>query len=99
MAGDVDIDDPDVPLAPNPDVPGDVDIPDTDVPTTSKPNNPSKPAVKNPAPQTSTLTEIEDEDVPLAAVPQTGDNSGAWIAAAILAACGLVVLGKKREEA
>ena len=97
--GDVDIDDPDVPLAPNPDVPGDVDIPDTDVPTTSKPNNPSKPAVKNPAPQTSTLTEIEDEDVPLAAVPQTGDNSGAWIAAAILAACGLVVLGKKREEA
>lgn len=94
---DVIIDDPNVPLAPGPDIP-DVDIDDPDVPMTNKP---TAPAEKNPVPQpTATgLTEIEDEDVPLAEVPQTGDNTGLWIAAAILAACGLVTLGKKREDA
>lgn len=98
--GDVDIEEPDVPLAPGPDIPSDdVDIADNDVPMANKP---SKPAGKNPVPQSSAtgLTEIEEEAVPLAEVPKTGDNSAMWIAAAVLAACGLVALGqKKREEA
>lgn len=98
--GDVDIEEPDVPLAPGPDTPSDdVNITDNDVPMANKP---SKPAGKNPVPQSSAtgLTEIEEEAVPLAEVPKTGDNSAMWIAAAVLAACGLVALGqKKREEA
>ena len=45
--------------------------------------------------------DIPDEEIPLADVPNTGDNTMMWSALAILAACGLVVLraSQKREEA
>ena len=45
---------------------------------------------------------IPDDDVPLAAVPRTGDSSGVWHMMAILSAFGLIAMSlldkKKRQE-
>lgn len=38
------------------------------------------------------LVEIPDDDVPLADVPRTGDETGVWYVLALLAAGGLLVL-------
>ena len=61
---------------------------------------------KWPEPPTNNVTEddgleeIEEEEVPLADVPDTGDSSFVFIVQAILSACGLVYLAltKKQEE-
>ena len=45
--------------------------------------------------------EVEDPDVPLAAVPQTGDNTAMWVTTAVASGAGLIWLavdGKKRRE-
>ena len=45
--------------------------------------------------------EIDDPDVPLSDVPQTGDLSMAWYAAVVMSALGLLiltVLGRKRAR-
>ena len=44
------------------------------------------------------LVEIEDEDVPLADVPQTGDMSFLWVALSAVSAGGAVLLNRKRKE-
>ena len=44
------------------------------------------------------LVEIEDEDVPLADVPQTGDLSLLWVALSAVCAGGAVLLNRKRKE-
>ena len=44
------------------------------------------------------LVEIEDEDVPLADVPQTGDMSLLWVALSAVSAGGAVLLNRKRKE-
>jgi len=43
-------------------------------------------------------TEILDEEVPLAAAPETGDISGLWVALSGISAAGMVLLGRKRKE-
>lgn len=72
---------------PNPD-PGpepdpDIDVPDPDVPLVAPPEE---------------EIEVPDDDVPLADVPQTGDISAMWYAAALFSACGLAVLALLRKE-
>ena len=42
--------------------------------------------------------EIPDEEVPLAAVPKTGDISALWMALSGLSASGFFFLGKKRKD-
>lgn len=45
--------------------------------------------------------DILDEDVPLANVPLTADDTGVWYTIVALSACGLMVLlftGKRKEE-
>ena len=44
------------------------------------------------------LVEIEDEDVPLADVPQTGDMSLLWVALSAVSAGGAILLNRKRKE-
>ena len=86
------IDDPDVPLDPEPTEPGDGDteIDDPDVPLDPAPDLPDGETV------------IDDEDVPLAPGPQTGDNSALalLIGLMVLSGTGLAVLllGKKKGK-
>jgi len=42
---------------------------------------------------------ILDEDVPLAAAPQTGDNSIVYVLMSLISLCGIVLLSKKRSVA
>lgn len=44
------------------------------------------------------LEDIDDGDVPLAAVPETGDLSFGWYLMTALSALGLAVLGRKRRQ-
>ena len=41
---------------------------------------------------------IPDEEVPLAKVPVTGDNSAIWFALGVLSLAGLVLLNSKRKK-
>lgn len=45
------------------------------------------------------LETILDEEVPLAAVPQTGDNSVMYLLVSLLSLCGIILLAKKRRVA
>jgi len=94
--GDVDIDDPDVPLGPGPG--GDEDGDDTSGQqpggSDNKPQNPGNSG-------NGGEDEIEDEPVPLAATPKTGDNQGMlWVLFLVSGAAltGLVFAEKKRGE-
>ena len=42
-------------------------------------------------------TLLNDEDVPLAKVPKTGDNLLLWFFAAVASAIGALGLGRKRD--
>ena len=44
------------------------------------------------------LTEIDDEDVPLADAPKTGDITGVLALISLFSAGGLLVLNRKRDE-
>ena len=44
------------------------------------------------------LVEILDEEVPLAAVPQTGDVTALWLALSALSGSGLAIVSKKRKS-
>jgi len=44
------------------------------------------------------LVEILDEEVPLAAVPQTGDVTALWLALSVLSGSGLAIVSKKRKS-
>ena len=82
------------------------DIPDPDTPTTDQPTDPTDPGTTDPTDPTDPTqpgggTDLEDPDVPTAEVPETGDASLIWAAAALLSGIGLawlVISGKKREE-
>lgn len=85
---DIDIPDDDVPLSPNPNVPT-LDIPDGNVPLASVSGTDDG------------LVEIEEEEVPLAEVPQTGDTFASWALLAALSLCGVTALalpGKRKER-
>lgn len=81
-------------VPPEDDVP-DVEIPETDVPLTDTPEETENPEQEEP------LVDLEDPDVPLIDnVPQTGDNTGPWLALTIASGTGLAVLsvtGRKRK--
>ena len=64
------------------------------------PTDPTDPGTTDPT-QPGDSTDLEDPDVPTAEVPETGDASLIWAAAALLSGIGLawlVISGKKREE-
>ena len=97
--GDVDINDPDVPLGPGPG--GDEDGDDTNGQqpggSDNKPQNPGNSGNGGEDGE----DEIEDEPVPLAATPKTGDNQGMlWVLFLVSGAAltGLVFAEKKRGE-
>ena len=76
------------------------DIPDPEVPEGELPTDPTDPGTTDPT-QPGDSTDLEDPDVPTAEVPETGDASLIWAAAALLSGIGLAWLslsGKKREE-
>ena len=95
-AGDVDIDNPDVPLDPDPgiddgDEGGDIDIDNPDVPLDPGPGDGDGDV------------DIDDPNVPLDDAPQTGDSAPVLILATLLAISGGAVLtlsmtGKKKEN-
>ena len=82
------------------------DIPDPEVPEGELPTDPTDPGTTDPTDPTAPTqpgdgTDLEDPDVPTAEVPETGDASLIWAAAALLSGIGLawlVISGKKREE-
>ena len=79
------------------------DIPDPEVPEGELPTDPTDPGTTDPTDPTQPGdgTDLEDPDVPTAEVPETGDASLIWAAAALLSGIGLawlVISGKKREE-
>ena len=82
------------------------DIPDPEVPEGELPTDPTDPGTTDPTDPTDPTqpgdgTDLEDPDVPTAEVPETGDASLIWAAAALLSGIGLawlVISGKKREE-
>ena len=79
------------------------DIPDPEVPEGELPTDPTDPGTTDPTDPTQPGggTDLEDPDVPTAEVPETGDTSLIWAAAALLSGIGLAWLaisGKKREE-
>ena len=79
---DIEIEDPDVPLA-EPEEPGEeIDIEDPDVPLVDVPGE---------------EVEIDEPEVPLGDAPQTGDNSNTipFVVLMLAAACGLVVTRRK----
>ena len=79
---DIEIEDPDVPLA-EPEEPGEeIDIEDPDVPLIDVPGE---------------EVEIDEPEVPLGDAPQTGDNSNTipFVVLMLAAACGLVVTRRK----
>lgn len=76
--------DPVIPVIPVPEDPSE-EIPAPEVPL-AEPEVPEEPEVEEP------LEEIDEPDVPLADIPETGDISGLWYAAALLAAAGLAAL-------
>lgn len=91
----------------NPNTPDDpiVDITDPDVPTADRPvisNRPTRPVTPTRPTDSSELTEIVDEEVPLADTPETGDNVWVWYLTALLSAAGIAVLAvlenKKRAK-
>ena len=44
------------------------------------------------------LVEIDDGEVPLADVPETGDISSLWMALSTLSAGGIVLVNKKKRK-
>lgn len=53
------------------------------------------------SPGSDSLTDIFDEDVPMAAVPTTGDSSGLWygiVAASVAGLTGVSILEKKKHQ-
>ncbi len=94
-AGDIDIDDGDVPLDPGPgdgDGDGEIDIDDGDVPLDPGPGGDGDGEI-----------DIDDGEVPLDGAPQTGDNAPLLVLSALLAISGGAVLtlsmtGKKKES-
>lgn len=94
-AGDMDIDDGDVPLDPGPgdgDGDGEIDIDDGDVPLDPGPGGDGDGEI-----------DIDDGEVPLDGAPQTGDSAPLLVLAALLAISGGAVLtlsmtGKKKES-
>ena len=79
---DIEIEDPDVPLA-EPEEPGEeIDIEDPEVPLAEVPGE---------------EVEIDEPEVPLGDAPQTGDNSNTipFVVLMLAAACGLVVTRRK----
>ena len=67
---------------------------------TEDPKPVDPPKENTVVPNNNGLTDIEEEDVPLADVPNTGDASFVFVIMAILSACGLAYLAltKKREN-
>lgn len=74
------------------------DIPDENTPTTDLPVDPGTNPETNPE---DPGTDLEDPDVPLAEVPETGDASAIWLALSALSGTGLAgvtFLGRKKKE-
>lgn len=61
-------------------------------PITEEPEDPEPPVRYRVARGVGQLETIIDEEVPLAEVPQTGDNSIVWFALILMSVCGLCVL-------
>ena len=86
---------------------GDKPIPDEptpeedDEPTPEEDDEPT-PKKNKEQPETQTdptnLTNLADEEVPLADVPGTGDTTLLWFALSILAAAALILLNRKKEQ-
>ena len=78
-----------------------VDVPDSDVPQASRPTKPAKPTkpARPAISQTTAEVEIVDEEVPLADVPKTGDNTALWCAIALAAVASItgVKLSEKKK--
>lgn len=93
---------------PDPSNPGTVEIPDEETPTS--PLDPETPAEEKPeTPVENPLTEIYDEELPLADlsvtvpqttsnVPKTGDASLLWLALSALSGIGLFFTNRRRRE-
>lgn len=76
-----------------------VDSPDQQPPMTDLPAEwPPLAEVADPSATDLVETDISDEDVPLASVPQTGDISLVWYVAVAMSAMGLVALTLKKRE-
>ena len=98
----VDVPEEDPPLVDIPEAqPPLVEVPDTDVPQVNVPQKPKPPKPQQPQKTQQPQTDIPDEAVPLAEVPQTGDNSGLWASLLLLSGAGLTYLlldEKKRRD-
>ena len=93
---------------PDPSNPGTVEIPDEETPTS--PLDPETPAEEKPeTPVENPLTEIYDEELPLADlsvtvpqttsnVPKTGDASPLWLVLSALSGIGLFFTNRRRRE-
>ena len=69
---------------------------ENDTPLAELPTETEEPAAEPPKEE---FEELEDEDVPMAQAPETGDNLGTWLMMSAGALLGLAWLGKKKEEA
>ena len=61
-------------------------------------NPPAEPVEADDAFEVEFEIEIPDEEVPLAAVPKTGDMSGLWNILSGISAAGMFLLGRKRKN-
>ncbi len=98
----VDVPEEEPPLVDVPEVdPPLVDVPDSDVPQASRPTKPAKPTkpARPAISQTTAEVDIVDEEVPLADVPKTGDNTSLWCAIALAAVASItgVKLSEKKK--
>ncbi len=98
---DEDIPDDETPLTPGPGPDPDPEVPTPGVPKTPEEvielEEPEVPLAKVPG---EPEEEIPDEDVPLADVPKTGDDSNAqvWLALALASLCGMALVARKSDE-
>lgn len=72
------------------------DLGENDTPLAELPTETQQPATEPPKEE---IEELEDEDVPMAQAPETGDNLGTWLMMSAGALLGLAWLGRKKEEA
>lgn len=99
ITGDDTILDYPIPGTPNkPEQPKDPEQPEEPEPPVEEIEEPDVPLDPGPADPEDPVEELEDPDVPLSNVPQTGDDTGLWLLAAMVSGTGLVcvLLTKKR---
>ena len=74
-----------------------VDIPDEPIPITELPEVEEEPAAEE-VEEPEEMDDLAEEEIPLAAVPRTGDCLGLWGAMSAAGLIGLAVRGKREKK-